>query len=73
VVDVDPVGLVVEVDKAGTVVAGNDGRVVGVARVELNRSLRRATIELGLGMLAPDGTKATVMSCPSTSFTVPGS
>jgi hypothetical protein len=80
VVPVDA-GLVVAVVEDTEVVAvvGTDVGVGGGATVddvlvaEPSRSVSMAVIELGLGTEVPDGTNATVISCPSASLTAPGS
>lgn len=72
-------GLVVAVvDELGAVVFGAVVTVVGAVVdgllvAEPARSVSMAVIEDGLGIDAPEGTKATVMSCPSASLMAVGS
>ncbi len=61
------------VDDDGAVVDGEGTAVDWVLVAEPARSVSMAAIELGLGIDAPEGTKATVMSCPSASLIAAGS
>jgi hypothetical protein len=78
VVAVVAVGAVVDepgavVDAPGAVVTVDGAEVEGLEVAEPARSVSMAAIEDGLGTDAPEGTKATVMSCPSASLMALGS